>query len=198
MKKLYLEDDELRNHNYLILCHNIMLSVLKRADRKDWHSFKIDLKEEDKSEWNNHDIEYWRLHGYQEVISKMYYQHTFFSLWADYLSYTYEAVMAAYKMKYSIAYSLLRKPLKDNLFFLELLELRGIDFINKFLKNPIECFAVDKIPKDEKIKVICSVSKDIGNLINGDLIYDIRYSKKFELRFGENMESNSTYYYYTS
>ncbi len=53
-------------------------------------------------------------------------------------------------MKVNIAYSLLRKPLKDNLYFLELLEYNGIEFMYEFLEKPIDEFSVDKINADEK------------------------------------------------
>mgnify|MGYP000231479290 CR=1 FL=1 len=107
MEHFLLEGKELINYNYFIMCHNLMLSLVKRANRHDWHSFKINIREEDREKWEKYDIEYWRLHGYKKEISQMYYQHTFFSLWSDYLDYTYEANMAASKMKASIAYSLL-------------------------------------------------------------------------------------------
>ena len=194
MEHFFLEGEELKNYNYIIMCHNLMLSLIKRANRHDWHSFKIDIKEEHKEIWEKHDIEYWRLHGYKKEISRMYYQHTFFSLWSDYLDYTYEANIAASKMKASIAYSLLRKPLKDDLFFLELLENKGVEFIYEFLEKPIENFAVDKISQEEKKKIINTVAEDVFSEAYGDILYNIRYSKKEEIRSRENMESNTTYY----
>ena len=55
-----------------------MLSLLKRANRNDWHSFKIDIKENDEKMWEKHNVEYLRLHGYKREISTVYYQHMFF------------------------------------------------------------------------------------------------------------------------
>lgn len=194
MEHFLLEGKELINYNYFIMCHNLMLSLVKRANRHDWHSFKINIREEDREKWEKYDIEYWRLHGYKKEISQMYYQHTFFSLWSDYLDYTYEANMAASKMKASIAYSLLRKPLKDDLYFLELLEYKGIEFIYEFLEKPIDNFAVDKVNPEEKRKIINAVAKDVFSDTYGDILYNIRYSKKEEIRARKNMESNATYY----
>lgn len=194
MEHFLLEGKELINYNYFIMCHNLMLSLVKRANRHDWHSFKINIREEDREKWEKYDIEYWRLHGYKKEISQMYYQHTFFSLWSDYLDYTYEVNMAASKMKASIAYSLLRKPLKDDLYFLELLEYKGIEFIYEFLEKPIDNFAVDKVNPEEKRKIINAVAKDVFSDAYGDILYNIRYSKKEEIRVRKNMESNATYY----
>lgn len=194
MEHFLLEGKELINYNYFIMCHNLMLSLVKRANRHDWHSFKINIREEDREKWEKYDIEYWRLHGYKKEISQMYYQHTFFSLWSDYLDYTYEANMAASKMKASIAYSLLRKPLKDDLYFLELLEYKGIEFIYEFLEKPIDNFAVDKVNPEEKRKIINAVAKDVFSDAYGDILYNIRYSKKEEIWVRKNMESNATYY----
>lgn len=194
MEHFFLEGKEVESYNYLILCHNVMLSLLKRANRNDWHSFKIDIKENDEKMWEKHNVEYLRLHGYKREISTVYYQHMFFSLLSDYLDYTHEANIAASKMKVNIAYSLLRKPLKDNLYFLELLEYNGIEFMYEFLEKPIDEFSVDKINADEKRTLINNVAKDVFSEAYGEILYNIRYSKKEEVRFRKNMKQNTTYY----
>lgn len=97
MEHFFLVGYELTSYNYLIMCHNIMLGLVKRANKHDWHSIKIDVKECDKASWRKHDIEYWRLNGYKKEVSRLYYQHMFFSVWSDYLDYTYEANIAASK-----------------------------------------------------------------------------------------------------
>lgn len=188
MEHFYLEGYEAVSYNYLILCHNIMLSLVKRANKHDWNSIKIEVKECDKDSWKEHDIEYWRLHGYKEEVSKLYYRHMFFSVWSDYLDYTYEANVAASKMKASIAYSLLRKPLKDNLYFLEILENKGIEFMYEFIEKPIEEFAIDKISAEEKRNTIYNVAKEVFSEPYGEILYNARYSKKNYIRIREDME----------
>lgn len=188
MEHFLLKGYELISYNYLILCHNIMLSLVKRANRKDWHSIKITLKDGDKELLEQYDIEYLRLHGYKEEISSLYYRRMFFSVWADYLDYTYEANIAASKMKASIAYSLLRKPLKDNLYFLEVLENRGVEFIYEFLEKSIDKFSIDKIDEETKRETIYNVVKDVFSESYGEILYNIRYSKKEDIRIRKNME----------
>lgn len=188
MDHFFLDGYELTSYNYLILCHNTMLSLVKRANRKDWHNIKLPLKQGDEELLNNHDIEYLRLHGYKEEISSFYYRHMFFSVWADYLDYTYEANIAASKMKASIAYSLLRKPLKDNLYFLEVLENKGVEFIYEFLDKSIDEFSIDKIDAETKRNTIYEVSKDVFSESYGEILYNIRYSKKEDIRSRKNME----------
>lgn len=158
-----------------------MLSLIKRANRPDWHNIKIKVQEKDINEWRKHDIEYWRLNGYRNKINKIYYQHMFFSIWSDYLDYTYEANMAASKMKASIAYSLLRKPLKDNLYFLEILENNGVEFMDNFLERPIEEFSIDKIDSEVKRKTIYNVTKEVFSDAYGEFLYNVRYSKKDDI-----------------
>lgn len=91
-------------------------------------------------------------------------------------------------MKASIAYSLLRKPLKDNLYFLELLEKDGINFIYDFLEKPIDVFSVDKIESNVKKETINKVSKEVFSEPYGEILYNIRYSKREEIRIRKNME----------
>lgn len=181
MEHFLLEGEELVSYNYLIICHNIMLSLIKRANRSDWNSTTIKIKKKDINDWEKYDVEYWRLNGYRKEINKMYYQHMFFSIWADFLDYTYEANMAASKVKASIAYSLLRKPLKDNLYFLEVLENNGIQFMDDFLERPIEEFSIDKIDSEEKRKVIYNTAKEVFSEAYGEVLYNMRYAKKEDI-----------------
>lgn len=181
MENFLLNGKELESYNYIIMCNNIMLSLVKRANRSDWNSVKIKFKENDKNDLKKYDVEYLRLNGYRKEINKMYYQHMFFSILSDYLDYTYEANTAASKMKISIAYSLLRRPLKDNLYFLEILENKGIEFMDDFLERPIEEFSIDKIYSEEKRNVINNVAKEVFSEAYGEFLYNVRYSKKEEI-----------------
>ena len=79
-------------------------------------------------------------------------------------------------------------------FFLEQLENKGVKFMTEFLEEPIEKFAIDKVNSEQKKRIICEVEKEVFSEAYGEILYNIRYSKKDEIRFRKNLEPNATYY----
>lgn len=177
MKNL-LPDNLLDKYNFIIICNNILVSILKQSSKKHWENEMFTIKKDDVERFENYDLEYWRKNGYGEFLNKCTYKMFFLSILSDYLSYTYEANSNAAKYKINIAYSLLRKPLKDNLYFLERLESEKIEFIEDFLDSPIETFDTGAIPLEDKKKLLKKVIKDTNIGLDTDFLYDLRYSKK--------------------
>lgn len=174
-KELDLKND----YNFLMLCNDFIVDILKCADKYQWSSEKINIKEKDVKKFNSskYNLFYFRNHGYATVINKSLYKHIIFSLVADYNNYIFDAINCALRYHFGTAYTLLRKPLKDNLFLLEMIYVKGYRFIPEFLNKPIKNFSIDKISKEEKMKILRKCCKKI-NLFTAKRMYDLRYSKK--------------------
>ena len=101
------------------------MSFLKNADCEKLSYVKINFKdkEEEHSFANlkeGSDIFDWmQEHGYSDEMYELEYRHTFFSLVADFCHYILESFECAAKKKVAVAYALLRKPLRDNLYYIE-------------------------------------------------------------------------------
>lgn len=184
MDKILVDAKFMKHYNFLMLCNNILVSILKHADTNKckWKSTKVNVKDKDLKKWQSGDysIEYFRTHGYALQINKGYYKHFVFSVLSDYVSYVYDAILCAAEMHPNQAYTLLRKPLKDNLLLLELAFTGKNRFISQFLNKEIGKFAIDRISVEEKRKIIERASKKINSLISAKIIFDFRYSKKSE------------------
>ena len=100
-----------------------------------------------------------------------------FSLVADYNSYIYDAINCAKRYHFGTAFTLLRKPLKDDLLLIEMIYIKGYSFVPRFLNKSINTFAIDKISKEEKMKILRKCCKKI-NMFTAKRMYDLRYSKK--------------------
>lgn len=176
-EKIDIEQD----YNFLILCNNIIVDILKYATEHNWSSEKIDIKERDKNKFNSskYDLFYWRTHGYARVINRSLYKHMIFSIVSDYNKYVFDAIDCASKYHFGPAFTLLRKPFKDDLLLLEMLYTKGHRFIPYFLNNPIQELAIDKIAKNPKrLKNILRKSCKKLNFFTGAKMYNLRYSKK--------------------
>ena len=167
------------DHNFLIVCNNYVVSILKMAEKYKWSSIQINLKEKDKIKLEKCDnkLEYLRKHGYATVVNKLLYRHMLFSLISDYNLYINDAISCASKKHFGTAFTLLRKPLKDNLLLIELFYTKGYRTISKFLNEPIENYAIDKIKEKDKKIIIRKCCKKI-NFFTAKKMYDLRYSKK--------------------
>lgn len=169
----------INDYNFLMLCNNFIVDILRIADKSNWSSENITIKDKDKHkfEQNKYDLFYFRNHGYANIINKSLYKHIIFSLIADYNIYMYDAVKCAKKMHFGTAFTLLRKPLKDDLFMIEMFFVKGKRFVGKFLNNSIEKFAIDKITKEDKMKILNKCCKKI-HFFTAEKMYNLRYSKK--------------------
>jgi hypothetical protein len=98
---------------------------------------------------------------------------------SDYCHYVYEALKCSEKGKLAITYTLLRKPLKDNLLLFEWIMTNRNEFMENFKKDS-NCYAIDKIDSTKKKMFIeCSVNQiNYCEKFDADFIYNIRYSKK--------------------
>lgn len=182
MRAVTGEDLDLKNdYNFLMLCNDYIVDILKLADLKQWSSEKIDIKQKDIKKFNSqkYDLFYWRKHGYATSINKSIYKHMFFSLVADYNIYVSDAIDCATKYHFGTAFSLLRKPFKDDLLLLEILYTKGHRFVPEFLNKPIGEFAIDAIAKNpNKLKKVLRKSCKKLNFFTGKRMYDLRYSKQ--------------------
>lgn len=173
-EELNLEND----YNFLMLCNDFIVDILKCADKYQWSSEKIDIKEKDIKKFNSskYDIFYFREHGYATVINRSLYKHIVFSLVADYNTYVFDAINCALRYHFGTAFTLLRKPFKDDLLLLEMIYVKGYRFVPEFLNKPIKNFSIDKITKEEKKKILRKCCKKI-NFFTGKRMYDLRYEK---------------------
>jgi hypothetical protein len=77
-------------------------------------------------------VSYMKKEGLEKPYKLHIASHVVMALTADMLNYLYEALMCLEKRKFSVAFTLLRKPLKEHLFFLSWLLADENDFIQRF------------------------------------------------------------------
>ena len=109
--------------------------------------------------------------------------HTVIALTADMLHFIYEALMCLEKRKFSVAFSLLRKPLKEHLFFLSWILADEDDFISRFESNNYISFK--GVTKDVRIEIIDKAIKKlhIEDAFDAETIWNFVYSKTYSNGF---------------
>lgn len=109
--------------------------------------------------------------------------HTIMALTSDMLHFIYEALTCLEKRKFSVAFSLLRKPLKEHLFFLSWILADEDDFISRFESNNHISF--NGVTKEKRIEIIDKAIKKlhVDEAFDAETIWSIVYSKKHENGF---------------
>lgn len=164
-------------HQFLLTCNDVCASILKEVDRKKLCTYKINFSTEEEGAMFaqvSKDGEGWQQwlidHGYGMDLYKVYYAHTFYSLVADFCNFIYESICCAATMKVSVAYALLRKPLKDNLAYIEWLYIDHRDMIDKLLYNDPQSLKYDIAEVKKRTE---SINKSTGL----EPFYNFRYSR---------------------
>lgn len=176
IEEFKIEPKYVPSHNFLIYCNDVLVSLLKYADREKLSSVRITFKEEENSFINLKDddiFEWMREHGYSNEIYELEYRHTFFSLVADFCHYVLESFECAAKKKVAVAYALLRKPLRDNLFYIEWLAADKEDLLDKLIYGNADDLVINK---SSAKKFIEKVEKMYG-IAHQDGFFNFRYDK---------------------
>jgi len=128
-------------------------------------------------------LEYMKENDLLEPYKHHLVSHAVMALTSDMLHFIYEALTCLEKRKFSVAFSLLRKPLKEHLFFLSWILADEDDFISRFESNNHVSFS--GVSKETRIEIIGKAIKKlhVEDAFDANLIWDIVYSKKHENGF---------------
>jgi hypothetical protein len=181
-------------HEYCFFLHDILAEIVIFGEQEKifHHSFGIRSVEdaeqiqkrsgEDLAEWMENN-------GYVSEFREANRRHIFLALLSDFCQFVYEALSCSRKGKLTVTYALLRKPLKENLFYFEWLLADSSDFIERFHapfaggKRPLP-LPVDLSPQ-KRIEIIEeSIKKSYyKNWVSPNFLYEIRYDKKVDFGF---------------
>lgn len=195
MNKILPEKYEF-SHEYCLHLHDQLASIIVYGEDEDIFNYAFEFVDEESAQrWTEQaskvtGLKLWawlEKNNYPVVIRELARRQLIAALLSDYCQYLITSLQASEKGKLSVAYSLLRKPLKDNLLFLEWLAGKPDEFLDSFLENPIQEFAIDRIKSYQKKEIIKSAlgKTALEGTLDEELLYDLRYSKTFVNGFEE-------------
>lgn len=181
------------NHDYCLYLHDLILSIFQEC-MMDGH---IGLKFEENGrtslkgfEKADDPIEWLELNGYQFEAKLALKRKMFHAILADFLNYILESLENSRKGKTAISFTLLRKPFKDNLFYLEWILYDGDELLDLVNENKIEKYEVGSMRKNKKGKMKTIITNafeknhynDMLRVLSGDFFYELRYD--YNAKFG--------------
>lgn len=189
----YYDEDEivlpkefLNKHNLCIHLHDVCLTIFFECmEGNRLKGLQIEengrksLKEMGEGE---NAIDWLIKNDYKKEANILLKRSIFHSLVGDFLSFVLESLKASEKGKTAISYTLLRKPFKDNLFYLEWLNTNGDELLSLVESGSIEKYEVGMMRKKQNKKMrnilIDSYNKNEYKsylMFEKNLMYQLRY-----------------------
>lgn len=172
------------SHEYCFFLHDLMVWMVKEGEQKRHFDVKLNPSSEETKvlqKFHGNELYEWlKENGYQKEADLLTYKQIFVATLADFLQFIFNALRSSEKGHLSVTFSLLRKPLKENLFILESLLSEPKEFLQKFNSSvSYNEAAIDKQNEETKRRIITDVLKKIPlSLMEPDFLYNLRYSKR--------------------
>jgi len=195
-----------KKHDYLLYVYDVLRDMLIQADGKKLSDIKIEFKsDKDRLAFeNSEDLFVWLdENNYKCESIKLFKSHTFFLLLKDFCYFIYESISSIERGKITVGYSLLRKPVRDNLLYMEWLLAYPEDFHNKMLYADSEEYDLlnwKKFNNESKKDIIYKASNmtHAGDIINHqNIIYDFRFNANEDFSL-QNIWNKATHIVTTS
>lgn len=174
------------SHDYCFFLHDQLVETLKSGEKADIFSHRWIPEEGEalppEGLSGEELIEWLEGNGQKDMVYVLYYKQICAAILSDMLHFIYEALSCSAKGKLTVAYALLRKPLKENLFYLEWLLAEPGEMLAAFDGENLRARSVDKaFDPSKKVEVISKALQETehGHWIDAQFIYDLRYNKEF-------------------
>lgn len=176
------------SHRFVETLHDRLVEIIGALGPGGFAEIKMDFRnQEEEAEFeklDGHTIEevlpWLESHGYSSVIGDIMLKQFFPALLMDFCEFLSEAIQSSERGKTTVAFALLRKPLKDNLHYLEWLLADPSAILTSIYNDPPAKFALGSIQqRNQAVRVIAEVLNRIpGSLaLDPEFIYELRYEK---------------------
>lgn len=116
--------------------------------------------------------------GRHDVLAEMAYRQVSAAVISDAAHFIYESLSSCAKGKTAVAFSLLRKPFKENLLLLEWLCGNPEDFIVNFNGESSEDYILNRLPIEKRQKIVADAIASLDpDWVDFNLVWDVRFDK---------------------
>jgi hypothetical protein len=134
--------------------------------------------------FSSEDLLAWmKLNGYSDQAFEVFYKSICKALACDLLEFAGAAVRATMDGTLTVAIALLRKPFKENLYYIEWILADPDDFFAKFEVGDVDALELRKIQPARKLDVIrrAMAAAPHSRWIEPDFIYELRFDKQSDI-----------------
>jgi len=118
--------------------------------------------------------------GRDDIIEDLTYRHVAAAVMADACHFLCESLLASGKGKMTVAYSLLRKPLKESLLLLEWLCADPRDFLARFNGESTDGYVLNRLSEQERRRILTMAAEKVDLTgVGQDFQWTVRYAKGY-------------------
>ncbi|WP_206862087.1 hypothetical protein [Lysobacter changpingensis] len=181
----FLPDEFRFAHDYAFLLHDRLTYLLVEGERTGLFltHFSLDQVEEaDRPENFPHIFDWFEKYDRGDLLGEVLLKAVLPALLSDFCHFIFEALTCSRKGKLTVAYALLRKPLRENLHYIEWLLADPADFLNTLYAKESVALSFSHIGQPDKVKaVVAAALARCANrgALDAELLYELRYDREF-------------------
>jgi|GEM_PF-3390807 len=171
-------------HDYCMMIHDLLAQVVVEGEKAGIFNIKItdesgDLIEKLKANQEHDLITFLEKEERFGEIFMLLYKQVCVAIVSDMTHFIYEALQCSKKGKLTVTFSLLRKPLVENLLYLEYLLTDPGAFIINFWKGEIDHFGLGQRQEIDALAIVKLIYEKypLPQFEDAEFIHDIRYKK---------------------
>jgi hypothetical protein len=125
-------------------------------------------------------IEWMKANQYEAEVFQVTYKLVCRALIFDLVEFATEAIRCTIRGPLTVAMALLRKPFKENLFYLEWLLADPKDFFSKFTRGDVAALNLGKVEPARKVEIIRAAMGETPyrQWIEPEFLYELRFEKQ--------------------
>lgn len=173
-------------HEFCFYLHDQMVAMLHQYDESGAHNLVLDAflravgGKDDKFDVIDF-LELLKEKGLTEEYRHYLTSNVTLALIADMLNFLFESLSAFEKRKFTVGFSLLRKPLQENLMYLSWILADEKDFVGRFEAKNYETLKLNRLSKERRVELIkgaidCLATNDA---FDAEMIWTTIFSKKY-------------------
>ncbi|MDP9591084.1 UNVERIFIED_ORG: hypothetical protein J2W19_003660 [Shinella zoogloeoides] len=176
------------NHEFCFRLHDQMTSLLVEGEKSGAHLVGIKFTSASFAEkFAKLDDPLGALlaAGEDKLSRKIITNHLTVALFSDMLHFIYESLKALEKRKFSVAFALLRKPLRENLMFATWLKADQADFIRRLKSSPADLMESRQLSASRRTELLKSAIENSKGMefSSAETIYEIIFDKSSQNGF---------------
>lgn len=184
MAKVHLPKRFSFSHEYSLYLHDRLADLVVYGEKEGFFNTTVPLNnQEEAAEFSSPelDIFQWlekRQRG--DILGEILLKSVFPALLSDFCHFIYEALSCSQKGKLSVAYALLRKPLKENLHYLEWLVANPEELLTTLYNRESVELSFRHIGHPDRVRKVIKNAIDRtvnASMFNPDYIYELRFDK---------------------
>lgn len=188
----FLPTDFAFAHDYAFFLHDCLASLVVEGERNDVFTTKFEVDPDSGAknpEDFSHIFDWFEHHGRGDLLSEVLLKALFPALLSDFCHFLYESLCCSKKGKLTVAFALLRKPLLENLFYMEWLLAEPGDFLETFYNGESIDLSFGRVGSDpERVKAIVTAAlarSPSRDELDASHLYELRFDRSFPGFYGK-------------